>query len=445
MVDPTSACAVECKIGGKPYGNLVTKFEWKSMVNGGYIIKVTLRDNNFELLDSLIEGTSNKGYLDTGRQYDEIAQKDSLSLVTFKLSWVGGAETKERIALISNVYAYGGQEAAGNFQIIAVDPISYFVNAGDCSGKTYYGRIGGKNGVISQVLNDYVPPSIGGLGVQFNVGETNDQKSTYCMMRQDPKTFIASLLEWSSSFTANKTSWIVANGQDESGISIDIKESWTPQLKFPVEVAKDDGPLILSGVSPNTPNIFKWELMADNFMSAVNTKVLTSGISVLSGEYFDRISDNKEEIVFVKDENTSNKVNPSTSKDQSFTKPTKAKKGWTYVSSLPEFSAGDIGHKYNDYISGRARQAYMNMLNLLMRMKLTVRGQPRLFDSTELGRVKVGVSWLGRDSKPRFMNGDWLLYGWHHIYTVGKGWFTDAYISRLDYNAASLPGARGAK
>jgi len=177
----------------------------------------------------------------------------------------------------------------------------------------------------------------------------------------------------------------------------------------------------------------------------------------VSGEYLDRITDTKEQIVYVKDENTNGKVNPNITKQQGFTKPKSkngvisgagttrpsSKRGWTHIASVPEvYSAGDIGPKYSQYIDGCARQKYIEMLNMLMRIKVTADGQARLYDSTELGRTKATLRWLKADeesggSKPRFLDGDWLIYGWHHKLAHGN-WDTDVYLARLDWDAASV-------
>jgi hypothetical protein len=279
------------------------------------------------------------------------------------------------------------------------------------------------------------------------------------MMRQDPKTFLASLLEWSSPFTKHKTSWLVSNGQDEAEktITLNIEESYTSSLEYPVEIDGEEGPLVLVYGGGGTPNINKWELLADNFLSALNLKLITSGLSASSGEYFDRITDKKEEQVYIKDENTNGKVNPNITSQQGFTKPksedgvttgtgslrSTSKRGWTHMISTPEvYSAGDIGAKYSRYIDGRIRQKYIEMLNLLMRIKVSANGQARLFDSTELGRTKATLRWMKPDkesggSKPRFLDGDWLIYGWHHK-LVGGDWDTDVYLARLDWDAASV-------
>jgi len=431
-----------CKINGIDVTAFVSTFEWKSMVNGGYVVRCCVQDPFFQTLDQIIE-EQGSDYLITGRQYDKPA------LMVFQLEWQGGVKSKQRVALISDIRAVGKEAFKGVFEFIAMDPISYYVNSGKASGKAYRGKLGGDSGVISQVLKEYVPSTIGSYNVKFDIGETDDQPNIYWMMRQDPRTFIASLIDWSSAFTKHKTSWVVANGQEDTTLGIEIKESYTPDLKYPANIEGDDGPYILAygGIdSAPVASVKKWELLTNNFLSAVELKLLTSGMSAISGEYWDKVTDKDESVIFVKDENTQNKVNPSLKGDQSFAKPKKDDRGFTHIPSIPEiYSAGEIGAKYSKYIDGRARQKYLEMINMVMRMRVTARGQPRLFDSTELGRTKVKLSWLKPPEdqagvKPRFIDGDWLLYGWHHRLTEARGWETDVYLSRLDYNAASIPG-----
>lgn len=445
----SSVWKIQCQISRSPdqqvdVGNLINSFEWKAMDNSGYIIRADVEDSYFNILDKIIE-KGDDGFLKSGRDYDKP------TLVKFKMEWAtpdGNLKTKECIALVADVVASGDSSMSGNFEFIAVDPISFYVNSGDCSGKAYSGKIGGKDGVIYQVLKDYLPDSIGGYKVKYEVSDTDDdEENTYWMMRQDPKTFIMSLLEWSSSLTEHKTSWSVTSGfnADDGELLIKIEEGYNPDLGHPMEVENDSGPLVLIYGGSGTTNVESWDMMANSFLSALNTKLLTGGISAVSGEYFDKITDEKEKTVYVKDENTENKINPKLRDTQSFTKPTKDDKGWTYISSIPEvYSDGGIGLDYGKYISGRARQQYLDMLSLLMRIKIRVVGQPRLSDTSELGDAKVKVKWMktGDDggAEPRFLDGDWLICGWHHHARRNRSWVTDVYLARLDYNAEAKPG-----
>ncbi len=433
--------SVECRIGKDKVligNNDITHFEWKSMINGGFIVRIGATDANFQKLDKVIEASG--ALLETGRQVKE------LTLVEFKIKWDGTEELKETrtsLALISNLKAKGNNSLNGEFEFIAVDPISYFLNSGKSSGTAYKGKIGGEDGVIAQVFNDYVPKKVGGYTTKLKIAETDDEVNTYWMMRQDPKTFIMSLLDWSCSFTKHKSAWRVSSGQDEADkvLTLDINESYVPHLEWPAPSAD---PLVLNLVG-GTTDIDKWELLTDNFLSALNLKLLTSGMSATSGEYFDKETDKEDEKkVYVKDENTRGKVNPELTAKQSFTKPTDpVDRGWTHIKAAPEiYSAGDIGFRYDRYIDGRARQMYMDMLGMLMRIRITAMGQHRLFDSVGLGRTKVKLSWVAPDKEKggtttRFLNGEWLLYGWHHKANRNGTWRTDLYLSRLDWDAAS--------
>jgi len=395
----SAAASVDCKINGIPVSKLVSSFEWKSFVNGGFIVRAEIIDPYFQLLGKIFE-ESGSGILPTARQYDKP------TLIEFSLAWVDGASTPPRVALVSDIYASGSDATAGLFEVIAVDPVSYYINAGDCSGKAYRGKIGGEKGVIMQVLRDYIPDNIRSYSVRRVVDDTT---------------------------------------QTEDALSIEVKESWTPSLRYPTSVEGDSGSFVLSyGGGERLPPriIHSWELSANTFLSAVNLRLVTSGLSAVSGKYFDRIIDKDERIVHVRDENTENKVNPRLSADESFTKPSKTDRGWTHLHSVPEiYSAGDIGRDYSEYIDGRARQKYMDMLHMVMRAKARCVGQPRLYDSTELGRTKATIRWTKQGAgevDPRFLDGDWLIYGWHHVFSNEEAWYTDIYLARLDWDAKAI-------
>jgi len=116
------------------------------------------------------------------------------------------------------------------------------------------------------------------------------------MMRQDPKTFVASLFDWSASATRKQTQWVFA----PDGFDLVIKEQAELQsrqrgfYRFMDQNAHD--------------TIRNWEFLADNALSVVQTKLITQGISAVSGQYLDRITDKNEEKVFIKDGRTPNKV-----------------------------------------------------------------------------------------------------------------------------------------
>jgi hypothetical protein len=406
-------------------------FEWQSFVNGGFIARFKIHDSHFDLLDVFFD----QDYFRTVRRLQQPP------LVKFRVRWEEGKSTPWRIAIISDMQSTGKAAYDGYFEFIAVDPISYYLNRGDSAGSVYEGQIGGDKGVIMQVLNNYVPDRIGQLPVIKKVSETTEVRNKYWMMRQDPKTFIMSLLDWSSSLTSKRTSWIVANGETQDGLSISIKESWTPALNYPTSIEGPPAPLIFR-YKPSGSDILRWEMLHNPFTVVLNSMLTTAGISAISGEYLDITTDIRKQNVWVTDDNTENKVNPSFGADRGYSKPQRPARGFTQVASVPEFNAGDIGIPLHNYIDGRARQSYLEMLNLIMRIKITVRGEPRLYDCEDLGRSYVTLGWLGVENDEKqisFMDGNWLVYGWHH--RCFNNWETDLYLARIDYDAKAMPGS----
>ena len=410
MGDPkrTHKPIVEISIsGGGDIGFNLTKFEWASFINGGYIIRAKISDPYFNILKDL----ATKGYLKDGRQKE--------TEVKFRIKWSAGDETNSRMAFMTSLSASGVNES-GEIEFIAVDPPSFYLNEGTADGKAYKGNV---SSVIRQVVNDFAP------NVNLEVTETEDNKENiWYMMRQDPKTFIRSLLDWSASVTPKKTHWIVASTSDDNGNKLVIKE----QSDIPVT---DFGVYHMNRNGQSAKDVKTYEVLADNFVSPLQTKLITSGISAISGEYLDKITDSEERKVFVKDEpNTSNKVNVNITPTQGFKKPDKQ---WaTSIKSIPEHNAGDVGVPYSKYIDGRARGIFMNMLNLVMRMRIRVIGDHMFDDSSKIGVSKCNISWKDIDGEPYFLGGNWLIYGFHHIVTI-QNWETDLYLARLDYDASA--------
>jgi hypothetical protein len=80
------------------------------------------------------------------------------------------------------------------------------------------------------------------------------------------------------------------------------------------------------------------------------------------------------------------------------------------------------------------------MLNLVMRIKIrcTGVGKKSLANSHNLGVSKLKILWKDPDDKDYFLDGDWLVYGFHHIVTPGH-WYTDIYCARPDFDALGQP------
>lgn len=407
---------------GQDVSHMFERFEWKSFTNGGYIIRARLIDPNW----NIIKKFATQGYLQKGRKEP--------TKVKYELKWIGNESTGEHVAYMTD-FDMHGVNAGGLLEFIAVDPPSYWLNAGDSSGRVYEGSV---KKVIEKVIDDYFigPNPDGG---DKKVSDTLDfNKNKWWMMRMDPKTFIGSLLDWSASITQKKTNWIVSSdGSTQNGKpTIWIREQADRETK-------NYGLYVMDVKSPSGNDAYNFQLLADNYISVFQKQLFTSGISAVSGRYLDRKMEGFKEKVLINDEQTPNKKNVSIGPKQGFAKPAGSAGAieqpyeWSSaVMAIPEFNGGDLGLTYDKYIDGRARTLFMNMLNLVMRIKLRVTGEPLrdLASSHNLGVSKLKIAWIDADSQPYFIDGDWLVYGFHHVMTR-NGWDTDLYCARLDFDS----------
>jgi len=385
----------------------VMLFRWKSQINEGYSIYAKIIDPNLATFAEL----ANEKYL-------KEARKKPLE-VFFKMKYrVGGDETEERLAFMTDLDAQipKGNQTAGYFEFIAIDPPTWFLNRGDADGSVWQGRV---SDVIRDVIQTYAP------GIEVDIGDTDDNKENkWWMMRQDPKTFIMTLLDWSASVTKKRTNWVVA--------SVDKKIIIKEQAELPSE---DLGEYAVNAQYPGAENAIKWERLDNNYLSNLQTRVATAGISAVSGLYCDKENSVTEDKVIVEDENTENKKNVNIKVDQGFTKPKKKEFGWTQIRAIPEHSAGEIGIKYQDYIDGRARELFLGVLDMLNRVQIMVYGSPKLDDSSLLGASTVSLLWTDFQDQPWTGNGKHLIYGFEHIYTRSKEWYTYLKVHRRDWDA----------
>jgi hypothetical protein len=393
---------------GPNLSHFVNKFQWKSLINGGYSVYALFNDPHLAAFQSI----ANEKYLRDARKKP--------TKIKWKLKWrITGKETDERIAYITDLDAItpeGGQ-SSGFFQFIAIDPPTWYLNWGDAEGKAYKGKV---SDVIKKIIQDYAP------GISADVGETSDNKENYWyMMRQDPKSFLMSLIDWSSSITNQKTQWIVA--------SVDEKIVVKEQAELP---SGSFGDYVVNSNAPGAGNVISWQLLENNYLSNLQTVLGTAGISAVSGLYCDKKNTITKSKIKINDANTSNKLNIDLKQDQSFTKPTDEDRGWTQIMAVPECSGGELGIKYQDYIDGRARVMFLNMLEGLNRIKLKVVGNNKVHDSSNLGGYTVNLTWVDVNSTPYGGNGKWLCYGFQHTVFAGM-WTTDLYLNRLDQDSAS--------
>lgn len=406
--------AIECHVdNGDDLGQWISLMKWQSFVNDGYMFYVRMIDPNLAMFAEL---TNQKVLADA---------KNKPLPVTFKIKYVGvegNLETDTRKAYLVNLFALTppGEIYSGSFQFIATDPPSWYLNKGDADGSAWDGNV---SQVIKQVVQKYAP----GIGVE--VGDTDDnKKNVFWMMRQDPKTFIMTLLDWSSSVTKKQTNWVVASVDEK----IIIKEQSELQSKDLGSYTIDDG-------SGNVNNAWNWKLLGDNFLANVQSALITSGISAVSGLYCSTDNDPTKKNTKIDDSNTENKKNVNITNTGSYSKPSDTEKGLTYIRAIPEDSAGLIGKKYQEYIDGRARGMFLGMLGISLRIKVTVWGAYKLHDSSNLGVSTVFLTLKDSSASGRpfdIINGKWMIYGWCHHY-LNRQWTTDLYLVRLDYNSSA--------
>jgi hypothetical protein len=186
---------------------------------------------------------------------------------------------------------------------------------------------------------------------------------------------------------------------------------------------------------PGAGDIKKIEILTNNVISVFQTKLVTQGISAISGQFIDKVTQKQK--VSVEDENTQAKLNTNIGSDRGFKKPGSDTDWATSVRMVPEFSAGDLGVAYADYIDGKARTMFMDMLNMVMRLKVRINGDYRFDDSSILGASTLTLAWKDHvDETPYFLSGKWIIYGFHHVVTRVT-WVTDLYLYRIDWDSAA--------
>ena len=403
------------------------KFEWKAFTNGGYIIRAKLSDTYWGILKDI----ATQFYLDEGRRKP--------TPVRFRITQPGISKNNDTGIHLAYMTALNadGISKSGFLDFIAVDPPSYWLNAGCSSGKVYKGSV---KTVIEQVIKEYFKEGT------CEVSKTLDyDQNQWWMMRMDPKTFIASLLEWSSGCTEQHTNWIVSS--DDKIIWIKEQAARTP-INY--------GTLTMNKIGSTGNDIPNFEFLADSFISVFQKQLITHGLSAVSERYLDRKSTEHDPhtgtdskcIVHVHDENTPLKKFAKIDRTEGFRKPNnipgavEPPNEWsTSIASIPEiYSAQDIGLRYDEYIDGRARKTFLDMLNLVMRIKFRTTGiaTKELSNCHNLGVSKIKIIWEDTKTTKYFMGGDWLVYGFHHILTQGH-FYTDLYCARLDFDAKAVP------
>jgi hypothetical protein len=382
-------------------------FEWMAMANGGYIVRARIHDPYLNFLDKIAKILLQK------------ARSDKVE-VKFKIKWVDGDETEEIKAWVVDVTVPQGNAAYAETEIIAIDPPSWALNAGQSLGKMYKGNV---TSVIRQVIDDH---KFGGAPNLQKITETKDDKNNqWWIMRQDPKTFIQMLLDWSSSVTPQKTNWVTNCKNYDMNI---VEQADLPDKNFGTYKVNIEN----WGAATDVNSSSGFTLQSDTLLSLWQTELHTQGLSAVSGKYYDRIT-SKDDVI-VKDENTGAKINSSCKSEESFQKP--GQKWSTSLLGIPEHNAGDVGIKYGKYVDGKSRNMYISQLNLMHRICVSVRGDAKVTDPLGLDGTSCNFLWINEKGQNYWLGGKWIVYGFHHKVSR-ENWTTDLYCRRYDYNAAA--------
>lgn len=398
-------------IGAKQSQTYLREFEWSSFMNGGYVIRATFHDPYLTILRDIYV---TDGFLQNMRKRP--------TPVTVKIGWRNPVteESETHTAYLVDIkVTSGGTPNNAGIEIIAIDPPSWLLNAGKGDGIVFKGNVGS---VIEQVVNRYAP------NIKCEVSKTTDSsEGRWPMMRQDPKTFISSLIDWAASVTEGKSSWIVcSDGRDPKVI-----------IKAQSEMeSRDLGVINCNMLNGEVGELQSWELASDAIITQYQARLVSQGISAVSGQYIDKIVDADNAVV--KDENTGSKVNTNIGPDRGFSKP---QGEWgTSIMAIPELNGREMGKNYTEYLDGRARTRFMAMLPFVMRLKIRVYGKPKITLSNDLGVSKIYLKWQGTDEPAAFfLSGNWLVYGFHHRIAISPEtfFFTDLYLYRIDHDAVA--------
>ena len=427
---PSNPASVGLDVGGN-----CIKYEFIAMLNGGEQVRAKFYDPHFTIYKNFV-----------GNEYFDYSRSETIAPVEIQsfVRWHADSELKTEVqnhALVT--MAPCGRTNASEIEFLAIDYPSYVLTGGDAGGSSYQGNVAS---VVKQVIEKY---SKARCEVVFD-GDTKDSKlNRWWQMRMDPKTFIMSLLEWSTSLSDNKTRWLLY--PDGEKLTIKEQAAMTSQHRATYEWRGFGGTS-----DKRTGDIIDWEFIGDNALQMVNHQLVTGGMSAVSGAYFDQSQyKQKKDVVFVGDRQTGNKLKPKVDVtgglSRSYRKPEHDADpldggcvGWSDVATIPELSAGDMGMKYRDFIDGQARGIYLASSSALLRMRFRVMGHYIWSGSEGLGVDTIDITLTSslENGPPYFVAGNWIVYGFHHIYKPGS-WTTDLYCYRLDRNAAAKAVGKG--
>lgn len=408
-------------------GKQFVEFEYSAYLNNGELIKCVLNDPHFTMINSAV-GPADSSYYKISRQ------QAPLNIKT-RLRW---ASAQSDLDMPYNNHALAGiapYSGEGNNQLvefIGIDYASWFLNGGDAGGYRYKGSV---KQVVEQIVEKY-GRSV--LQAEFKTKTIDSEENQWWQCRLTPKEFVKSLFEWTISLNSKKTKWLIYPDDEDGPAKVVFVEQGDMDSKLRATYRYRG----LGSGAGGIGDILDWELIGNNCLNMINHKLVTSGISSISGDYFDKLTPDDGKKVIIGDSETSNKLKPRTNVKNAFTKPGDDFKpkdksvGYTSVMSIPEFSAGELGIKYSDYIDGRARNFYLNSINKLMQARFRVNGHHIWSGSVGLGVDTINVEMTTAKAEPHFLQGNWIVMGYKHKMTR-EIWYTDLFCMRLDHDASA--------
>jgi hypothetical protein len=408
-------------VTGADLGFYFHTFEYRAVLNGGEVSRVVLHDPYLNILNDMM------------KQYLMKSRKDAPVNTNFRMGWaLDDKYTPNWQHSMVSLEPTGGAPQSGMIEIVGVDNPSYMMTGGSADGARYKGNV---KKVVEAVVKKY------GRGIvtpDFKTTTKDSKENQWWQDRQDPKSFIMSLLEWAGPMTKSKTQWCVWPDLDKLIVVQQADDKSIPRAVYQYRSPTEKGSDALS-------DIHEWQLLGDNILQMYRYKTVSNGISSVSGAYYDKITDKPKEFssdpsVYVGDINqTSRKFVPKNQAGRAYSKPGRKSPpdevvGWTTIRSIPERNAGEMGLRYDKYIDGYARHHYLGLNNMLFRCRFRVTGHYIWMGSEGLGNDTIKIVMQNTDDGPYWLSGNWIVYGVHHVMTRSD-WYTDLYCSKLDHDA----------
>ena len=393
-------------------GNLCHNLVWSSYLNSGYKLTASVDDPGFRVLSKL---NVDSGYFRSGmackfkaRCRLKTARPEIDNQTPFVDFYVTSLEDTSNSA------------DRASFVFTAIDQASWLLNANPASGKAYRGSI---SEVIRQVVSEFAP------GVNLTIANTIDSnQNIWYTFRQSPKNMILRMMEYGSAILPDKGRWVVSSESPNILRVVDQSKAASEKRGFYT------WPRIERATEKNAGVIISYGAIKQNAWARLIAETYSTGISTSTGLYLDKVTDSEELYTGVTDKNTPNKLKTKVPVGRSFDKPQDSEPpeiGRTFVRAIPElYSAGEIGLRYRDYLSGSGRQLYLDNLYGTNKLFIDTNGQGSFYDGRGLGSDTITLEFLGADNLPFYAQGDWMLYGFKHVYNAGQ-WRTRLYLTRI--------------